>query len=106
LSHILVVVFRIDKEYISYYEVDMKKVPATRVQNNFGETLESCMTEAVSITKNGREVAVLISKPEYDRLYAFGKRFHGELALIAESCGFMDNEEMHKWIEEKVNATP
>jgi prevent-host-death family protein len=46
----------------------MKRFTATDAKNKFGEILDASMTEPVMIEKNGRPVAVLISKAEYDRL--------------------------------------
>jgi prevent-host-death family protein len=46
----------------------MKHVTATEAKNRFGEMLEMSALEAVVIEKNGRDVAVLLSKTEYDRL--------------------------------------
>lgn len=38
---------------------------ATDAKNNFGKLIEDCITEPVSIQKNGRDVAVVISVAEY-----------------------------------------
>lgn len=49
-------------------EVDhmTKHVTATEAKNKFGELLETVAAQPVFIKKNGRDVAVLISKAEYD----------------------------------------
>jgi prevent-host-death family protein len=46
----------------------MKHFTATEAKNRFGEMLEMSALEAVVIEKNGRDVAVLLSKAEYDRM--------------------------------------
>ncbi len=46
----------------------MKHFTATEAKNRFGEMLDISAVEAVVIEKNGRDVAVLLSKAEYDRL--------------------------------------
>ncbi len=46
----------------------MKHFTATEAKNRFGEMLEMSALEAVVIEKNGRDVAVLLSKTEYDRI--------------------------------------
>lgn len=46
----------------------MKHFTATEAKNRFGEMLEISAVETVVIAKNGRDVAVLLSKAEYDRL--------------------------------------
>ncbi|HMQ58939.1 MAG TPA: type II toxin-antitoxin system Phd/YefM family antitoxin [Rhizobiaceae bacterium] len=45
----------------------MKTMQATEAKNRFGELLEMSATEPVVIQKNGRDVAVLVSKAEFDR---------------------------------------
>lgn len=44
----------------------MKTMQATEAKNRFGELLEDAATEPVLIQKNGRDVAVVMSKAEYD----------------------------------------
>ena len=44
----------------------MKYFSATDAKNKFGELLEQSATEPVVIRKNGRDVAVLLSKAEFD----------------------------------------
>jgi prevent-host-death family protein len=46
----------------------MKHFTATEAKNRFGEMLEISAVETVVIEKNGRDVAVLLSKAEYDRI--------------------------------------
>ena len=46
----------------------MKIMQATDAKNNFGKLIEDCITEPVSIQKNGRDVAVLISAAEYIKM--------------------------------------
>ena len=43
-----------------------KHITATEAKNRFGELLETVKTEPVFIRKNGRDVAVLISKEEFE----------------------------------------
>lgn len=62
----------------------MKTIQATEAKNRFGELLEEAGNEPVLIQKNGRDVAVVMSKAEYDRRYqTIGKkelvrRYHEE----------------------------
>lgn len=46
----------------------MKHFTATEAKNRFGEMLDISAVETVVIEKNGRDVAVLLSKAEYDRM--------------------------------------
>ena len=43
-----------------------KQITATEAKNRFGELLDAVSKEPVFIQKNGREVAVLMSKADYD----------------------------------------
>jgi prevent-host-death family protein len=47
----------------------MKYMQATDAKNRFGELLEDAIREPVVIQKNGRDVAVLVSKAEFDKHY-------------------------------------
>ena len=46
----------------------MKRFTATKAKNRFGEMLDISAVETVIIEKNRRDVAVLLSKAEYDRI--------------------------------------
>jgi prevent-host-death family protein len=48
----------------------MKTMQATDAKNRFGELLEDAISEPVLIQKNGRDVAVVMSKAEFDRRFA------------------------------------
>lgn len=45
----------------------MKTMQATDAKNRFGELLEDAISGPVLIQKNGRDVAVVMSKAEYDQ---------------------------------------
>lgn len=47
----------------------MKTMQATDAKNRFGELLEDAISEPVLIQKNGRDVAVVMSKVEFDLHY-------------------------------------
>lgn len=46
----------------------MVEISATDAKNKFGEVLEMARKEPVRIQKNGRDVAVMLSAEEYNRL--------------------------------------
>ncbi len=52
----------------------MKVMQATDAKNRFGELLEEAMTEPVLIHRNGRDVAVVMSKAEFDLRHAITAR--------------------------------
>ena len=47
----------------------MKTMQATEAKNRFGELLDEAGNEPVIIQKNGRDVAVVMSKAEFDARY-------------------------------------
>lgn len=62
----------------------MKTMQASDAKNRFGELLEDADKEPVLIQKDGRDMAVILSKAEYDRRLKpssgkeLVKRFHEE----------------------------
>ncbi|KKB11488.1 hypothetical protein VE25_12340 [Devosia geojensis] len=50
----------------------MSTITATDAKNKFGQVLEEAQREPVRIQKNGRDVAVLLSAAEYERLQRAG----------------------------------
>jgi prevent-host-death family protein len=46
----------------------MSTITATDAKNRFGQVLEMARTEPVRVQKNGRDVAVVLSPEEYQRL--------------------------------------
>ena len=57
--------------YNGYYEgISMVQLAAKDAKNHFGELIDTAQHEPVTISKKGREVAVVISCREYDRLTA------------------------------------
>jgi prevent-host-death family protein len=65
----------------------MHKASATEIKNRFGEFLEKARTAPVSIEKTGREVAVMLSREEYDRLLAIEDAYWGRRAERALKKG-------------------
>jgi len=62
----------------------MKVMQATDAKNRFGELLEDAISEPVLIQRNGRDVAVVMSKAQFDQQYSQGntrdlvRRYHEE----------------------------
>ncbi len=46
----------------------MKTIPAKQAKDQFGSLLEAAQREPVTITKQGRPAAVVISLDEYERM--------------------------------------
>ena len=71
----------------------MTDATATEVQTRFGEYADRAQQEPVSIRKNGRKYAVLLSQAEYERLQAAEDRQWGMMALEAKKSGMLTPEE-------------
>jgi len=82
----------------------MRCTAATEVKNHFGQILEVTRNEPVTVEKQGRPVAVILSFEEYQRLAELDERYWGERASKALSGGFMADAEMKSWLEEKLNV--
>lgn len=52
----------------------MSTITATDAKNRFGQVLEEAQREPVRVQKSGRDVAVIISAAEYERLQQEGAR--------------------------------
>lgn len=52
----------------------MSTITATEAKKKFGEVLDMAQSEPVHVQKNGRDVAVVLSSEEYQRLTAAGPR--------------------------------
>src|SRR5271163_2457611 len=65
----------------------MKAATATDVKNRFGEFLDEARSEPVAVNRNGRNVAVLISWAEYERLSALEDAWWAARAEAAEAEG-------------------
>ena len=67
----------------------MKSVASTSAKNQFGQVLEAALTEPVTITKTGRNVAVMLSWSEYQRLQALEDAWWAREAAKAEAEGYL-----------------
>ena len=65
----------------------MSTITATDAKNKFGQVLDEAQREPVRIQKNGRDIAVVLSAAEYERLTAGNAQSVGPRVreLLAES---------------------
>ena len=65
----------------------MSTITATDAKNKFGQVLDEAQREPVRIQKNGRDIAVVLSAAEYERLTAGNAERVGPRVreLLAES---------------------
>jgi prevent-host-death family protein len=77
---------------------------ATEMRNKFGRYLERTLVEPVIIEKTGRQVAVLLSIEEYNRLTRLEDAYWGELALEAQKEERASREDVARLLERARNA--
>lgn len=65
----------------------MKTANATDIKNRFGEYLDEARSEPLIVNRNGRNVAVLLSWREYERLSALEDAWWAARATAAEAKG-------------------
>ena len=82
----------------------MKTMSAKEAKDGFGLLLDTAQREPVTITKKGREVAVLVSKADFERLEALEDAYWGRRAEEARKEGFVGLEESEKLLNELANA--
>jgi prevent-host-death family protein len=84
--------------------ITMKTMSAKEAKDAFGLLLDTAQREPVTITKKGREVAVLVSKTDFERLEALEDAYWGALAGEARQEGFVGREESERLLNELANA--
>ena len=82
----------------------MRTMSAKEAKDAFGLLLDTAQREPVTITKKGREVAVLVSKTDFERLEALEDAYWGALAKEARKEGFVGAEESEQLLNELANA--
>ena len=82
----------------------MKNLAAKEAKNNFGLLLDTARVQPVTIEKNGRPVAVLLSLEEYQRFQALEEAHWTERADSAAQEGFIGRKESEKVLRELLNA--
>ena len=80
---------------------------AKEAKNNFGRLLDEARRSPVSINKNGRKVAVLISKEDYSRYEDFEAiidAYWGKKAITAMRGGTIGLAKSKKLLNSLLNA--
>ena len=62
----------------------MHSITASDAKNRFGQLLDMAQTEPVRIQKNGRDVAVVLSADDFQRLVNNGRRVNPAVEKLAE----------------------
>lgn len=77
---------------------------ASDAKNNFGDLLEDARKNPITIERNGRPVAVVISAEEFERMEAMEDAYWGRQAEEAVKEGFLGVEESEKRLTQWLNA--
>lgn len=82
----------------------MQTVTATEIKQRLGQYLARVAVEPVTVEKNGRPVAVLLSFEEYELLQRSDDHFWGQAACAVESEGFLSAEESSRYLADGASA--
>lgn len=77
----------------------MLVVKATEMKNKLGHYIQVALVEPVVVEKTNRQVAVLLSMKEYERLTKLEDAYWGEKAKAAEAEGYLSEAETREFIE-------
>lgn len=84
--------------------VPVQTVTATEIKNRLGQYLTRVAVEPVTIEKNGRPAAVLLSYEEYELLQRSDDFFWGQAARAAEAEGFLSVEDSLKYLQDGASS--
>ncbi len=83
----------------------MRSMAAKEAKNHFGELLDTARREPVTIEKNGRPVAVVLSIEDFKRFEEIEDAIWGARAEEAEKAGaWLGPDESGKLLQELLNA--
>ncbi|MBF0167657.1 MAG: type II toxin-antitoxin system Phd/YefM family antitoxin [Alphaproteobacteria bacterium] len=83
----------------------MRSMAAKEAKNHFGELLDTARREPVTIEKNGRPVAVILSIEDFKRFEEIEDAAWGARAEEAEKAGdWLGPDESEKLLRELLNA--
>lgn len=87
--------------------INMEQLNATEAKREFGELLMKAQVEPISIIKNGKPIAVIVSEKEFQQLEAFKEQ--ALKMVIAEVIDDLENNRIHdlvsifKNLKKKIN---
>ena len=82
---------------------NMKKYSATDAKQHFGQLLDDAIKDPVAIEKQGREVAVLISQEEYNRLEQLEDLYWSIASTQLSQEGYLSVEESEAFLKSQDN---
>lgn len=81
-----------------------KTITATEAKNRFADLVDLARTEPVTITRNDRAVAIVLSPAEYARLTTSDDAYWGEQAKRASVRDFISPTESQEFLNTILNA--
>jgi prevent-host-death family protein len=81
-----------------------KSITATEAKNRFAELVDLARVEPVTITRNDRAVAVVLSPAEYSRLVTSDDVYWGEQAKQTNAKDFLSAGESQEFLTTILNA--
>jgi prevent-host-death family protein len=82
-----------------------KSITATEAKNRFADLVDLARTEPVTITRNDRVVAVVLSPTEYARLTTSDDAYWGEQAKRVSASDFISATESQDFLKTILNAS-
>lgn len=82
----------------------MKTVTATELKTKTGETLDAAQKEPIAIEKNGRRVAVIVPKADYERLIKLENDYWLARVEAAETSGYIGTEATTAFFKEMLKG--
>ena len=81
-----------------------KTISATKAKMLFGELIDEARISPVSVTKNNKIVAVMMSASEYERLQSLDTAYWANKALQAKEGGFVGKKKSGELINDLLHA--
>ena len=82
----------------------MKLWKSTHAKDNFGELLDDSRKEPVKITRNNKEIAVVVSIEEYNRLIELEDSWFALKAKKASKQGYIGKAKSEYLLKKMLNA--
>lgn len=80
-----------------------KTIPATQAKTQFAQLIDDARLAPVTITRNNRPVAIVLSPEKYELLERLDDGYWGEQAAAAEKEGAFSVEQSERLIEAILN---
>ncbi len=82
----------------------MKIYNSTAAKDSFGELLDNSRKEPVKITRNNKEIAVVLSIEEYNRLVDLEESWFISKAKAASKGGYLSKTKSEALLEKMLNV--